>query len=107
MSRALLTVVFIVGFAAAATTASVTGQDRARVPEPVVRTAAGLPLQPVAEPVVVIAAGTVPERRSVPQSAVDSRSSPEESGWRSYGTLLAALVLMAAIALRRHRAGGP
>lgn len=106
MSRALLTVVLIIGFAAA-TSASATLQDRAGSPEPVARTAASMPLQPVAEPVVVIAAGTVLERRSVPPGAVESRSSKDDAGWRTYGTLLATLVLMAAIALRRHSAGGP
>lgn len=105
MSRALLTVVLIIGFAAA-TSASATLQDRAGSPEPVARTAASIPL-PVAEPVVVIAAGTVLERRSVPPGAVESRSSKDDAGWRTYGTLLATLVLMAAIALRRHSAGGP
>jgi hypothetical protein len=107
MSRALLTVVLIAGFAAAAP-APATIQDRARAPEPpVARTAARVPLQPVTEPLAVIAAGGVPERRSVPSSSVDGQSSKDDSGWRTYGTLLATLVLMAAIALRRHRTGGP
>jgi hypothetical protein len=105
MSRALLTVLLLAGFSVA-TEASATIQESARAPEPVSRTAANLPLQTVAEPVVVVAAGTVPERRSIPQSAVDSQSSTQDSGWRTYGTLLATLVLMAAIALRRHRVGG-
>lgn len=106
MSRALLTVVLIAGFAAA-TSGSATIQDRARPAQPVARTAASIPLQPVTEPVAVIAAGAVPERLSVPPSAVDSPSGTKDSGWRTYGTLLATLVLMAAIALRRHGSGGP
>ena len=32
---------------------------------------------------------------------------PDESGWRSYGMLLATLVLMGVIAVRRYKAGRP
>lgn len=32
---------------------------------------------------------------------------PSESGWRSYGMLLATLVLMGVIAVRRYKAGRP
>jgi hypothetical protein len=109
MSRALLTVVLVAGFAAAAAPASTAAsiQVRAFPPDTLSETAARMPLQPVAQPVVVIATGIVPELRSVPRSSVDSRSSTDESGWRSYGTLLATLVLMAAIALRRNKAWRP
>jgi hypothetical protein len=102
MSRALLTVVFLACFAAAP--ASV--QVRARAPDTVSETVSSRPLQSAAEPVMVAAAGIVPERPGVPPSSADNQSSKEDAGWRTYGTLLATLVLMAAIALRRHRAGG-
>jgi hypothetical protein len=107
MSRALLTVVLVAGFVAVAP-ASATPSTKAHTSptDPVSDTSSGMPLQPAAEPVMVVAAGTMSERRSIPQSAVDSRSSTEGSDWRTYGPLLATLVLMAAIALRRHRVGG-
>lgn len=107
MSRALLTVVLVAGLAAAAPALATTSiQVDASPPDAVSETAARMPLQPAGAPVIVVATGSVPERRSVPQVAVDSRSNTDESGWRTYGTLLATLVLMAVIALRRHRAGG-
>jgi hypothetical protein len=102
MSRALLTVAFFACFAAAAP-ASV----KVRAPDAVSETVARRPLQPAGEPAMVVVAGIAPERPGVPPSPVANRSSKEEDGWRSYGTLLATLVLMAAIALRRHRSGGP
>jgi hypothetical protein len=114
MSRALLTVVWVVcsAAAAAAAPASATAsvQVRSLAPDalsPVSEIASRKPLQPAAEPVVVVAAGIMPERPGVPQSSVDSRSSTDKSGWRTYGTLLAPLVLMAAIALRRNKEGRP
>ena len=110
MSRALLTVVLVTGFAAAGSAAPASAtpsiQARASPSELVSETAVRMKLQAVAESPRVIAAGMEPELRSVPQSAVDSISSKDDSGWGSYGTLLATLVLMAAIALRRRGAGG-
>jgi hypothetical protein len=37
----------------------------------------------------------------------DELDDPGESGWRSYGMLLATLVLMGVIAVRRYKAGRP
>jgi hypothetical protein len=111
MSRTLLTVVLVVCFAAA-TPASATApvQVRSLAPDalsPGSEIASRKPLQPAAEPVMVVAAGIVPERPGLSQSSVDSRPSTDKSGWRTYGTLLAPLVLMAAIALRRNKGGRP
>lgn len=107
MSPALLSVLLVAGLAVVAPTSASTSiqVDSTTSPYSNLEIAARMPLQPVAVPVPVVAAGTVPERRSIPQSAADGRSSTDGSGWRTYGTLLAILVLMAAIALRRHKAG--
>ena len=107
MSPALLTVLLVAGLAVVAPTSATTSiqVNASPSPYPSLEIAARMPLQSVAAPIPVVAAGTVPERRSVPQSAADGRSSTDGSGWRTYGTLLAILVLMAAIALRRHKAG--
>jgi hypothetical protein len=42
-----------------------------------------------------------------PAFAPDDGQDGGESGWRSYGMLLATLVLMAVIAVRRYKAGRP
>ena len=108
MSPALLSVLLVAGLAVIAPTSATTAiqVNASPSPYPILEIATRMPLQPSAAPVPVVAAGTVPERRSIPQSAADGRSSTEGSGWRTYGTLLAILMLMAAIALRRHKAGG-
>lgn len=107
MSPALLSVLLVAGLAVVVPTSATTPIQvtASPFPHPSSEIAARMPLQPVAASVPVVAAGSVPERRSIPQSAADGRSSTEGSGWRTYGTLLAILVLMAAIALRRHKAG--
>jgi hypothetical protein len=47
-------------------------------------------------------------RPNPPQTfALDDEPGAGESGWRSYGMLLATLVLMAVIAVRRYKAGRP
>jgi len=47
-------------------------------------------------------------RPNPPQSfAFDDDADAGESGWRSYGMLLATLVLMGVIAVRRYKAGRP
>jgi hypothetical protein len=110
MSRALLTVVLVGCFAASSSaSAKASVQVRTGSQDAVSETVSPVsrrPLQSAAEPVMVIATGIVPEGPSVTPSSVDSRSSKQNAGWRAYGTLLATLALMAAIALRRHRAGG-
>ena len=45
-----------------------------------------------------------PDVRPNPSDELDG---PNESGWRSYGMLLATLVLMGVIAVRRYKAGRP
>lgn len=48
-----------------------------------------------------------PDIRPNPSFALDDEPDAGESGWRSYGMLLATLVLMAVIAVRRYKAGRP
>jgi len=50
-----------------------------------------------------------PDIRPNPPQAftADDETGVGESGWRSYGMLLATLVLMAVIAVRRYKAGRP
>jgi hypothetical protein len=50
-----------------------------------------------------------PDIRPNPPQAFASGDEPDagESGWRSYGMLLATLVLMGVIAVRRYKAGRP
>jgi len=43
--------------------------------------------------------------RELPAAAVKESTSPVDGGWGKYGTLLATLVVMCAIALRRQRRG--
>lgn len=43
--------------------------------------------------------------RELPLTAIKESPPPTESGWGKYGTLLATLVVMCAIALRRQRLG--
>jgi hypothetical protein len=43
--------------------------------------------------------------RELPVTSIKESARPAESGWGKYGTLLATLVVMCAIALRRQRLG--
>jgi hypothetical protein len=63
-------------------------------------------LQPGADSVKVRAVYS-PDIRPNPPQAFAAGDEPEagESGWRSYGMLLATLVLMGVIAVRRFKAG--
>lgn len=45
--------------------------------------------------------------RELPATTIKSSASPAESRWGKYGTLLATLVVMCAIALRRRRLERP
>jgi hypothetical protein len=107
MSRALLTVVLVGCFAAATPAwATVSVQDRTRPADTVSDSALRRPPQGASEALIVVTADLLPERSGAATKSANSRSGKEDVGWRTYGTLLATLVLMAAIALRRHRAGG-
>lgn len=65
-------------------------------------------LQAGAETVKVRAVYSPDIRPNPPQAfAADDEAGVGESGWRSYGMLLATLVLMAVIAVRRYKAGRP
>ena len=45
--------------------------------------------------------------RELATATIKESPSPDESGWGKYGTLLATLVVMLAIAVRRQRLGRP
>jgi hypothetical protein len=47
------------------------------------------------------------QAHSVAQRSANDTSSTDDSGWRTYGTLLATLVLMGVIAVRRQKSGRP
>ncbi|SDM80393.1 hypothetical protein [Polaromonas sp. JS666] len=65
-------------------------------------------LQAGADSVKVRAVYSPDIRPNPPQAfAADDETGAGESGWRSYGMLLATLVLMAVIAVRRYKAGRP
>ena len=59
------------------------------------------------EAVKVSAKNNEKQVRSLPQNSADEQSDPGKSGWRTYGTLMATLILMGAIALRRYKSGKP
>lgn len=65
-------------------------------------------LQAGADTVKVRAVYSPDIRPNPPQAfAADDEAGVGESGWRSYGMLLATLVLMGVIAVRRYKAGRP
>lgn len=73
----------------------------AKAPEATTR----MKLQPGQEAIKVSAAHTAMQGRPMAQGTVAGQ--PDEPDGLSYGTLLATLVLMAAIAVRRSKAGRP
>jgi len=65
-------------------------------------------LQPGADTVKVRAVYSPDIRPNPPQAfAANDEQDADASGWRSYGMLLATLVLMGVIAVRRYKAGRP
>jgi hypothetical protein len=66
-------------------------------------------LQAGADTVKVRAVYSPNIRPNPPQAFTSANDEPgtRESGWRSYGMLLATLVLMGVIAVRRYKAGRP
>lgn len=65
-------------------------------------------LQADADTVKVRAVYSPDIRPNPPQAfAADDGQDADASGWRSYGMLLATLVLMGVIAVRRYKAGRP
>lgn len=103
MSRPLLTVILSTCMAWAS--AAESGPTRTLLPVVDVATVPRMPLQPEVVPVKVSVARSTPEVANVPQRSATNASSTNESGGKSVGTLVATLVLMGVIALRRHRAG--
>lgn len=67
---------------------------------------ARMKLQPGAESAKVRAVYS-PDVRANPLQNAGDEPAAAESGWRSYGMLLATLVLMGVIAVRRYKAGRP
>ncbi|MEO8020887.1 hypothetical protein [Polaromonas sp.] len=86
---------------AANTSKIVKAKQLAKAPEATTR----MKLQPGQEAIKVSAAHTAAPGRPMAQGTVASQ--PDEPDELPYGTLLATLVLMAAIAVRRSKAGRP
>lgn len=86
---------------AADTSKIVKAKQVAKAPEATTR----MKLQPGQEAIKVSSAHTAVQGRPMAQGSVAGQ--PDESDGLSYGTLLATLVLMAAIAVRRSKAGRP
>ena len=103
MSRALLTVILSTCMAWAS--AAESGSTRTLLPVVDVATVPRMPLQPEVVLVKVSVARSAPEVANVSQLSATNASSTNESGGKSVGTLVATLVLMGVIALRRHKAG--
>jgi hypothetical protein len=109
MLKALNTAVLLASLAAApASYATSTTQPLTAHTAPTVKAVTAekptrMKLQPGAETVKVRAVYS-PDVRANPSDDLDD---PGESGWRSYGMLLATLVLMGVIAVRRYKAGRP
>lgn len=93
MCRALLTLVLAVCFG------SVSASPVPNVVANSTNAAGHATLQPVSSNVDIVATGV----RQLPQNSADDGSVKNDSDWRGYGTLVATLVLMAAIAVRRQR----
>jgi hypothetical protein len=108
MPKALITAVLAASLAAAS--ASYASSHTPTMASPAVKVGTGpadkttrMKLQPGAETVKVRAVYS-PDVRANPADDLDA---PGESGWRSYGMLLATLALMGVIAVRRYKAGRP
>lgn len=110
MLKALVTAVVLVTSMASASAYS----DASDPSPPALATTASatkntpMKLQAGADTVKVRAVYSPDIRPNPPQAfAAGDESGAGESGWRSYGMLLATLVLMAVIAVRRYKAGRP
>jgi hypothetical protein len=110
MFKALMTAVLAAWMASASAYSDSSDQPP---PQPLVTKASAakstpMKLQAGADSVKVRAVYSPDIRPNPPQAfAADDESGAGESGWRSYGMLLATLVLMAVIAVRRYKAGRP
>lgn len=101
MRRVLLTVVFSVCISSACAHAGTPPPGSVLVAE----NAAHMALQLGPEAVKVSTKNNETQVRTVSQNPTGEAPNRDSSGWRTYGTLLATLVLMGAIALRRHKSG--
>jgi hypothetical protein len=68
-------------------------------------TVAALTLQPVPDHANINASYRPETAQPVAMNSVGSQADKADTGWRYLGTLLATLVLIGAIAVRRHTAG--
>ncbi|WP_411881517.1 hypothetical protein [Polaromonas sp. YR568] len=110
MPKALITTAVLAAWMASASAYS----DSSDQPPPIPASRAGMAdkttpmkLQAGADTVKVRAVYS-PNIRPNPQPAFTADDgAADASGWRSYGMLLATLVLMAVIAVRRYKAGRP
>jgi hypothetical protein len=110
MFKALMTAVLATWMACASAYSDSSDQPPPQAPAFKAGTAKPTPmkLQAGADSVKVRAVYSPDIRPNPPQAfAADDESGAGESGWRSYGMLLATLVLMAVIAVRRYKAGRP
>jgi hypothetical protein len=99
MHRALVSTIFagLIAFVASAH-----AHPHPKVTQPIIK-----PEAAVTQVTMQKASDTVKVRapRELPVAVIKETASPAESGWGKYGTLLATLVVMCAIALRRQRLG--
>lgn len=99
MHRALVSTIFagLIAFVASAH-----AHPHPKVTQPIIK-----PEATVTQVTMQKASDTVKVRapRELPVAVIKETASPAESGWGKYGTLLATLVVMCAIALRRQRLG--
>lgn len=106
LPKALITAVLAATWMTSASAYSDASDQPPRAPAVQAATAAQptqMKLQPGTETVKVRAVYSPVVR---PNPSTDEFD-PGESGWRSYGMLLATLVLMGVIAVRRYKAGRP
>ncbi|EJL83847.1 hypothetical protein PMI15_02438 [Polaromonas sp. CF318] len=111
MPKALITATLLAAWMASASAYSDASDQRPRQPLANKAGAAKttpMKLQAGADSVKVRAVYSPDIRPNPPQAfAADDEADADQSGWRSYGMLLATLVLMAVIAVRRYKAGRP
>ncbi|WP_139351774.1 hypothetical protein [Polaromonas sp. A23] len=111
MRLALITIVFLLHsqtFAAAPIATDKPAKKAVASAHPPGATATRMKFQPSQEAVRLNTAHSTPQTRQTAQNPSDLKDTNEAEGeGLPYGTLLATLVLMAAIAVRRSRAGRP
>jgi hypothetical protein len=109
MLKALMTAaVLATSMASASAYSDASDQPPPSLARPAAEKPARMKLQAGADTVKVRAVYSPDIRPNPPQAfATDDEADTDASGWRSYGMLLATLVLMGVIAVRRYKAGRP